>query len=48
MEHLLNCLYSLTELETERELTQSEKYFYIYCYNTLTENDVEITFGVNI
>ena len=46
MEHLYNALYSLTLLEMERELTQEEKYFYIYVYNTLLENNVEVDFAV--
>lgn len=48
MEHLLNALYSLTLLENERELTTEENYFYLYCYNTLHDNDIEIPFGIEV
>lgn len=48
MEHLLNALESLTYLEQERELTQQETDFYVYCVLTLNSNDIEIPFGVEI
>ena len=46
MEHLYNALYSLTLLEMERELTEEEKYFYMYAYDILNENNFEIDFAV--
>jgi len=48
MEHLLNALHALTLLEMERDLTNEETRFYLYCYNTLTENNINIPFGVEV
>ena len=48
VEYLLESLRQLTLLEQERELAQDEKYFYIYCYNVLTENNINIPFGTEI
>lgn len=48
MEHLLNALYSLTLLESERKLTEEENDFYSYCVITLRENNINIPFGIEI
>ncbi len=48
MEHLLDALYALTLLEQERQLTDEECHFYVYCWNTLKDNDIDIPFGVEI
>lgn len=48
MEHLLTALHALTLLEKEKVLTDDEIAFYIYCYNTLIDNNIEIPFGVEI
>lgn len=48
MEHLLTALEALTYLEKERLLTDDEARFYVYCYNTLIDNKIEIPFGVEI
>ena len=48
MEHLLNALYSLTLLESERELNEKECEFYVYCVLTLNTNNINIPFGIEI
>ena len=45
---MLDELYDLTIVEQNRELNKSEKDRYIYLYETLTQNHIEIPFGVEI
>ena len=44
----LDELYNLTIIEQDYELTKSQKDRYIYLYEILTQNHIEIPFGVEI
>ena len=47
-ESMLDELYYLTIIEEDHELTESQKDRYIYLYETLIQNHIEIPFGVDI
>ena len=47
-ESMLDELYNLTIIEQDHELTKSQKDRYIYLYEILTQNHIEIPFGVEI
>lgn len=47
-EKLLNELYSLTQIENERELTEKERNRYVEIVDYLQSEHVEIDFAINI
>ena len=47
-ESMVDELYNLTIIEQDHELTKSQKDRYIYLYGILTQNHIEIPFGVEI
>jgi len=47
-EVLLDELYKLTQIEEERELTESETKRYVEIVDYCHQNDIEIDFGINI
>ena len=47
-ESMLDELYNLTIIEQDHELTKSQKDRYVYLYGILTQNHIEIPFGVEI
>ena len=47
-ESMLDELYNLTIIEQDHELTKSQKDRYIYLSEILTQNHIEIPFGVEI
>lgn len=45
---MLDELYDLTIIEQNGNLTESQKDRYIYLYEVLTQNNIEIPFGIEI
>lgn len=45
---MLDELYDLTIIEQNGNLTESQKDRYIYLYEVLTQNNIEISFGIEI
>lgn len=45
---MLDELYDLVIIEQDGNLTKSQKDRYVYLYKVLTQNDIEISFGIEI